>query len=83
MIRKSPAVTNDSNRTVDVQPPSPSSALYLIYQKDGDGADSYEVENGSWTTYWYGYQFDLDGRQYQSPGSSRRSTLSAPSSVIA
>ncbi len=58
-----PAVTIES-QTELVQPPSPSSALYLIYGKDGDGALSYEVENGSWTTYWYGYRFDLDGKRY-------------------
>ena len=58
-----PVVKNDSRKTV-VQPPSPSSVLYLIFQKDGDGASSYEVENGSWATYWYGYSFDLGGKHY-------------------
>ena len=57
-------VVNDPQNGAVSQPPSPSSALYFIYQKDGDGALSYEVENGSWTTYWYGYQFDLDGKHY-------------------
>ena len=47
-----------------VHPPSRSSVLYLIYQKDGDGASSYEVENGSWVNYWYGYSFDLGGEHY-------------------
>ena len=59
-----PTVANDSQKEAVTQPPSPSSVLYFIYQKDGDGALSYEVENGSWTTYWYGYQFDLDGKHY-------------------
>lgn len=59
-----PTVANDQQKEAVAQPPSPSSALYFIYQKDGDGALSYEVENGSWTTYWYGYQFDLDGKHY-------------------
>jgi hypothetical protein len=58
-----PVVKNDSQKTV-VKPPSPSSVLYLIFQKDGDGASSYEVENGSWATYWYGYSFDLGGKHY-------------------
>ena len=58
------AVVNDPQNEAVSQPPSPSSTLYFIYQKDGDGALSYEVENGSWTTYWYGYQFDLDGKHY-------------------
>ena len=59
-----PAMNNESQKVAEVQPPSPSSVLYFIYQKDGDGALSYEVENGSWTTYWYGYRFELDGKQY-------------------
>lgn len=58
------AVVNDPQNEAVTQPPSPNSALYFIYQKDGDGALSYEVENGSWATYWYGYQFDLDGKHY-------------------
>lgn len=59
-----PVMNNESKKATEVQPPSPSSVLYFIYQKDGDGALSYEVENGSWTTYWYGYRFELDGKQY-------------------
>lgn len=59
-----PVMNNDSQKATDVQPPSPSSVLYFIYQKDGDGALSYEVENGSWATYWYGYSFDLGGKHY-------------------
>lgn len=59
-----PTMANDSQKTAAVQPPSPSSVLYLIYQKDGDGASSYEVDNGSWATYWYGYSFDLGGKHY-------------------
>ena len=59
-----PTVANDHQKEAVTQPPSPSSVLYFIYQKDGDGALSYEVENGSWTTYWYGYSFDLDGKHY-------------------
>ena len=47
-----------------VEPPSPDSVLYLIYQKDGDGATSYEIANGAWATYWYGHQFELDGKRY-------------------
>jgi hypothetical protein len=62
--KEAPPVANDSQKTTLAEPPSPSSALYFIYQKDGDGALSYEVENGSWTTYWYGYHFELDGKQY-------------------
>ncbi|MGH8025736.1 MAG: hypothetical protein ACREO0_03315 [Pseudoxanthomonas sp.] len=57
-------MNDDSQKATVAQPPSPSSVLYFIYQKDGDGALSYEVENGSWTTYWYGYPFELDGKRY-------------------
>ena len=57
-------MNNESQKVAEVQPPSPSSVLYFIYQKDGDGALSYEVDNGSWTTYWYGYRFELDGKEY-------------------
>jgi hypothetical protein len=57
-------MANDFQKKTVAEPPSPSSVLYFIYQKDGDGALSYEVENGSWTTYWYGYGFELDGKQY-------------------
>lgn len=59
-----PVMNNESQKATEVQPPSPSSVLYFIYQKDGDGALSYEVENGSWATYWYGYRFEFDGKQY-------------------
>ena len=45
-------------------PPAPDAVLYFIYNKDGDGATSYEIENGSVATYWYGHQFDLRGKHY-------------------
>lgn len=62
--KEAPPMANDFQKKTVAEPPSPSSVLYFIYQKDGDGALSYEVENGSWTTYWYGYGFELDGKQY-------------------
>ncbi len=46
------------------QPPAPDAVLYFIYNKDGDGATSYEIENGSTATYWYGHEFDLGGKRY-------------------
>ncbi|MFD0725009.1 hypothetical protein [Lysobacter brunescens] len=46
------------------QPPSPSSMLYLIYQKDGDGALSYEVDDGAVATWWFGHSFDLGGKHW-------------------
>ncbi|AWV06054.1 hypothetical protein [Marilutibacter maris] len=47
-----------------VEPPTPDSVLYLIYQKDGDGATSYEIANGAWANYWYGHRFELGGKHY-------------------
>lgn len=59
-----PAVTTPAPPTMAARPPSPSSILYLIYQKDGDGALSYEIDDGAVANYWFGYSFDLDGRHW-------------------
>lgn len=59
-----PPVTNPAPPKMAAQPPSPSSLLYLIYQKDGDGALSYEVDDGAVATWWYGHSFDLAGRHW-------------------
>lgn len=59
-----PAVAYDQAKKTVIETPTPSSVLYFIYQKDGDGASSYEIENGSWATYWYGYRFEFGGKQY-------------------
>lgn len=48
----------------EIKPPSPESVLYFISNIDGDGATSYEIENGSWISYWYGYQFEFGGKHY-------------------
>ncbi len=48
----------------DLKPPSADSVLYVIYQRDGDGAVSYEIDGGAMVSYWYGYPFDLKGRHY-------------------
>jgi hypothetical protein len=86
-----PVMNNESQKAAEVQPPSPSSVLYFIYQKDGDGALSYEVENGSWATYWYGYSFDLGGKHYftgfatQTPdkyGKSEEENYAAPDAKV-
>lgn len=45
-------------------PPSADSVLYMIYGIDGDGATSYPIQNGSIATYWYGYEFELAGKQF-------------------
>lgn len=47
-----------------LKPPSPDSVLYFIYQRDGDGAHSYEVDGGAIVSYWYGHAFDFKGRHY-------------------
>lgn len=59
-----PTVPNDNQNASAIKPPSPDSVLYMIYKKDGDGATSYEVDYGSWVTYWYGHQFDFKGKHY-------------------
>jgi hypothetical protein len=59
-----PPVTTPTPPKMAAQPPSPSSMLYLIYQKDGDGALSYEVDDGAVATWWFGHAFDLGGRHW-------------------
>ena len=55
--------TKESGMT-DLKAPSPDSVLYVIYQRDGDGAVSYKIDGGAVVTYWYGYPFELKGRHY-------------------
>jgi len=55
--------TKDTGMT-ELKPPSPDAVLYVIYQRDGDGAISYEIDGGAMVTYWYGYPFTLKGKQY-------------------
>ncbi len=59
-----PPVTTPAPPKMAAQPPSPSSMLYLIYQKDGDGALSYEVDDGAVATWWFGHSFDLGGKHW-------------------
>ncbi|WP_164109118.1 hypothetical protein [Stenotrophomonas muris] len=47
-----------------VTPPDAPTVMYFIYQVDGDGATSYEVQNGSVATFWFGHRFTLDGTTY-------------------
>ncbi|WP_093138183.1 hypothetical protein [Pseudoxanthomonas sp. GM95] len=53
-----------SNPVADVKPPAADSVLYFISNVDGDGALSYEIGNGSWINYWFGFPFELDGTRY-------------------
>lgn len=57
-------VDTPASGTESERPPSPDAVMYFIYRKDGDGATSYEIENGSVATYWHGQRFDLSGKQY-------------------
>lgn len=61
-----------------LKPPSPDSVLYMIYQRDGDGAVTYEVEGGAIVSYWYGHSFDLSGRRYFTGFSSSTEGESGP-----
>lgn len=47
-----------------LKPPSADSVLYFIYQRDGDGARSYEIDGGRIVSYWLGHAFDFKGRHY-------------------
>ncbi|MBB4598216.1 hypothetical protein [Xanthomonas arboricola] len=57
-------MSNDTQVAVTVAPPYPGSVLYLIYGMDGDGALSYEIDNGAVASFWHGQHFDLDGKHY-------------------
>ncbi|MEG2805027.1 hypothetical protein [Stenotrophomonas sp.] len=60
-----PAVEHQKDQGMTaLKPPSPDSILYLIYQRDGDGAFTYEVDGGVIVSYWYGLAFDLKGKHY-------------------
>ncbi len=59
--------TSPQNKEEDMselKPPSADSVLYFIYQRDGDGAVSYKIDGGATVSYWYGHEFDLDGKHY-------------------
>lgn len=47
-----------------VTPPDAATVLYFIYQIDGKGKTSYEVQNGSIATYWFGHAFESEGKHY-------------------
>jgi hypothetical protein len=58
------ASTAPVNPKSEIKPPSPDSVLYFISNVDGDGGLSYEIGNGSWINYWFGFPFELDGTRY-------------------
>jgi hypothetical protein len=45
-------------------PPTPGEVINAIHDIAGDGSASYEIENGSVATFWFGYAFELDGAGY-------------------
>jgi hypothetical protein len=57
-------IQDKDNSMTALKPPSPDSVLYFVYQRDGDGAHSFQVEGGATVGYWYGYAFDLKGEHY-------------------
>ncbi len=60
-----PAVEHQKDQGMTaLKPPSPDAVLYVIYQRDGDGAFTYEVDGGAIVSYWYGQAFDLNGKHY-------------------
>ncbi|KLD76059.1 hypothetical protein ACFOPN_21085 [Xanthomonas hyacinthi] len=49
---------------VGVEVPAPGQVLADIYGLKGDGSASYTIDNGAVASFWYGYRFDLGGKQY-------------------
>ncbi|CAB3629454.1 hypothetical protein [Achromobacter pestifer] len=47
-----------------ITPPDAATVLYFIYDIDGKGKTSYEVQNGSIATYWFGHAFESEGKHY-------------------
>lgn len=59
-----PGATNGDQHMAELKPPSADSVLYLIYRRDGNGAVSYEIENGATVSYWFGHTFDFKDERY-------------------
>lgn len=47
-----------------IAPPTPGRVIEAIFEKPGDRSDSYEVDNGSRATYWYGQAYDVAAQHY-------------------
>lgn len=47
-----------------LRPPSADSVLYVVYQRDGDGAVTYEIDGGSVVSFWHGQAFEHAGKYY-------------------
>lgn len=45
-------------------PPTAPMVIEAVFQNPGDRSASYEVDNGSWATYWYGHTYQVDGKAH-------------------
>jgi len=63
--KAAPAASQEKDDSMTaLKPPSPDSVLYFVYQRDGDGAHSFQVEGGDVISYWYGFPFEVQGENY-------------------
>lgn len=54
----------DANPRAPVAPPTPGKVIEAIFEQPGDHSASYEVDNGSRATYWYGHAYETAGKRY-------------------
>jgi len=54
----------DVAQAAAVTPPDAPTVLNIIYEVDTNGADTYQMRDGSVVNYWFGHAFDLDGTRY-------------------
>lgn len=47
-----------------VEPPDAPTVMASIFQIDGKGETTYEVENGRIATYWFGHAYESEGTRY-------------------
>ncbi|KTF40004.1 hypothetical protein [Xanthomonas translucens] len=59
-----PASAAAQPEPVGVEVPAPGQVLADIYGMKGDGSASYTIDNNALASFWYGYRFDLGGKQY-------------------
>lgn len=63
-FRNPVTMSDSSQRSAEAAPPDPGEVLRAIYKQEGDGSSSYELEGQIWATYWYGHDYEFDGRRY-------------------
>lgn len=59
-----PATGRAEPPATEAAAPSPASVIEAVFQHPGDRSASYDVENGSRATYWFGYAYDVAGKRY-------------------